>query len=192
MPGVEPGSEADQPKRTTCVFVLQVLAMPGTERQVRHSQSQCFSRYALRRSFPPVHLKCHQRLGRRTLPGSMRILPKLGSHAISEVIASCCSPVVLTSSTSVARHASSCSSRPVEAGTSPYSSGEHCSQRTISQQDETTEVSLRPQAVAVARCSIAAATSSMYHCGVLVAPLMPTDSTPSNHAASSSEASSTK
>jgi hypothetical protein len=46
--------------------------------------------------------------------------PRLGGHAITEVIAKCVSPVVLTSSTSVARHASSRSSHPVETVTSPW------------------------------------------------------------------------
>jgi len=40
MPGVEPGSEAESPKLTTCVFVLQVLASQGTERQVLPGQLQ--------------------------------------------------------------------------------------------------------------------------------------------------------
>ena len=40
MPGVEPGSETDSLKRTTCVFDLQGLVAEVTDRQVLHYQSQ--------------------------------------------------------------------------------------------------------------------------------------------------------
>lgn len=42
MPGVEPGSEVENPKHATCVFDLQVLVAWGTDRQVPHDQYQCF------------------------------------------------------------------------------------------------------------------------------------------------------
>ena len=108
MPGVEPGSEVNESKPTTCVFDLQGLTVAVTDRQVRLSQHQWFLALG-----PGARLHASLFEGNTEAEGNRHPSVRwhsglsLGGHAITEVIASCCSPVVLTSSTSVARHASS-------------------------------------------------------------------------------------